>query len=401
MSTKLAQLVKLIKKTADELDVPDAPGVTPAAPAGQGGQGRGRPEEAVPSSTGPVKKMQQALINLAQNVIAETGTSQMAPQPGQAGTSQSQTEAVSRTSFADFITMHYASQSDVPATEFDPNPGKTQMDQKDPSQAKRMNTVMDTMSRIGGEKGEFTADGKWGPRTNTAIKNAYALAFALIQMAADFKFTPTQYNAGNLAQFKPLIPEDPEGNSVITDPTALANAKEITAQVNGINKLFQEVKQHILQNPGYQSYIEGDEDLATVSKPGQGEQGTKIPDEQLVAMSPWMERMFPQGLTVQTYNRGDVVTNFQFGIADLASATAFKAALARATAATQQQVRDTRIKIQLDPNNVLQQINSQLEKKIAEFDQHAKDQATTQKGSKQWLPPEYFAPDAPPPQRQN
>lgn len=212
-----------------------------------------------------VIKMQEELINLARTVTKEIGAPALAAQPGQTPGQppQDQQEAAGRLAFSNFITEHYIRQSNVPAVEYDPDPSKTEMSQKNPSKPTRMNVVMDTMSRIGGPKNEFKSDGIWGPRTNAALRNAYALAFALLKMAHDFKLDPRTYSQADLNKLKELIPlHDKE----ISFTDKVTRAKEIISHLQAIRNLFTEVKNHILQKPIYRSYIEGTQPYATYQK---------------------------------------------------------------------------------------------------------------------------------------
>ena len=262
-------MVALIKKRAQ--DLADPPGVNTSKPkvpnVPQAPEGGTIPVENLPRVQGPspdIIKMQTALTNLARTVTSEIGASALAaPKPGQSQDPEAQKEAAGRLAFSNFITEHYINQSDVPAVEYDPNPAKTQMSEKDPSKAKRMNTVMDTMSRVGGSKNEFKVDGNWGPRTNAALRNSYALGFALLKMATDFHFEPHSYDASELAKLKQLTPLD---NTSISPAEKIKRSKEIVPQLRAITNLFNEVKTHILQKPANRAYIEGTQSYATYQK---------------------------------------------------------------------------------------------------------------------------------------
>ena len=178
--------------------------------------------------------------------------------------------------FNNFITQHYMRQSDVPAVEFNPDPTKTQMSQKDPSRPTQMNVVMDTMSRVGGHTNEFVQDGKWGPRTNAALKNAYALAYGLLQMARDFKYTPRSFDQTQLTQLKDLVP--PQHDQVSFNQEDTERAQQIAPDLRKIRMLFAEVKNHILNKTGYRSYVEGSQPFITYQK---GQAPTSAMIEQL------------------------------------------------------------------------------------------------------------------------
>src|SRR5271166_3051157 len=166
MSNNLKHLKEQIEKYADEFDLPPS---RPSHAAGVGGQLAGQTGMQPPHRGGPAKpggggvpqgnlindviKMQDQLINLANTVVKESGPFNVTPQQQQqtgAPPPGGDQRAMSRTSFADFVAQYYARQSDVPAVEFTPDPTKNKpQDLKNPQQATRMNTLMDTMRRIG------------------------------------------------------------------------------------------------------------------------------------------------------------------------------------------------------------------------------------------------------------
>lgn len=323
--------VDLIKKIAQDLDF--FPGTAPAPRATPSGRGRpaptaggelrdfdapsapsSRPGPNVSSGVPQVKKMQQALIDLAQSVTAQVNVQGMgSDRPQEAN------EASSRDSFNNFITKHLMSGSDVQGKEFDPN-----SKDKNPSQAHRMTTIMNTMSRIGDSKTRAAAiDGKWGPLTNNALRNAYAFAFSMLQMASEFQSPPKSYNQADLAKFRELIPSDEMVTPVIKLDTQSIEAANLLAQhLKAIQSMYAEVKGSVLQNPSYQTYIEGDTPFATYKKTGP-------------AFNPQEKQMYDQLSAGNTqYNKsfnflvhspdGKASMEGHISIADLMSAEAFK-----------------------------------------------------------------------------
>jgi hypothetical protein len=204
--------------------------------------------------------MQQALIDLAQSVTAQVNVQGMG-----SDRPQEASEAASRDSFNNFITKHFMRGGEVQGQEFDPN-----SKEKSPSQANRMTSVMDTMSRIGDSKTRSMAvDGKWGPLTNNALRNAYAFASGMLQLAGSFQSPPKSYNQADLTQLKQLIPPDEMVTPVIKlDTNAIQVASTITQHLRAIQQMYSEIKSDILQNPHYQTYIEGDTPFATYKKSG-------------------------------------------------------------------------------------------------------------------------------------
>ncbi len=346
-STKeLKELVQEIRKLADPFKGSFKPGPAPAtapSPYAPNDPKGGFHTELGTSSmeAASVKAMQAELIRLANSVIEEIGTAQIAPAPGQAGVSNTQTQAASRTSFSDFITKHYARKSDKVPVEFDPSHSKTQMKDKRPSQATRMNVVMDTMRRVGGPKKELHVDGNWGPRTNAALHNAYALAYALISMSTDFGMTPKSYTEAQLTALNPLIPEN---EKEVSGDDKMEVAKEITAHLKSIERLFQEVKVGILQNPQYQSFIEGDDAFATYKKVQ-----SQLTPQQMQSI----KQSFASGFSVPLDQKN--TTSEQFSVDDIMSPDALNKKIA--------DIERTR-KVKLDPYNTLTLINDQIGRQI-------------------------------------
>lgn len=280
---KQALTVSLIKKISQELDEfpgPSVssdkfPGVTRIGPSGtEPGLGefpgviRMGPSGMPPGTVFPpsayalqsIKTMQQALVDLARDVTQQLSVQNIA-QPGrQAG------EAAGRNAFGDFITKNYLANSDVPGVEFNPDANAQYMSQKQPTDPSKLNVVMDTMRRIGNPRaGEFAVDGKWGPRTNAALHNAYAYGFALLKLAGDFHFQPTSYTPENLAAFKGEIPAEYTDFDLARKVDVAPDAAK---QIEAIRKLFSEIKTHILEKPANRAYIEGDRPLHTYKRPG-------------------------------------------------------------------------------------------------------------------------------------
>ena len=207
-----------------------------------------------------IKAMQKDLINLSKEVVSQINVQDVS----KGETDREKGEAASRDSFGNFITKNYLRHSDVPGVEFDPNPKATQISQKTPSTPTRLGVIMDTMHRIGGTisgKSEFATDGKWGPKTQAGVQNAYAFAFALLKLSQDFKLPVKSYTEGNLATLKQLIGQE-DGTEPSTT-TKIDNAPRISIHLQAIEKLFNEIKVGVLEKPEYRAFIEGDQPFAT------------------------------------------------------------------------------------------------------------------------------------------
>lgn len=311
----LQDLVKEINKLAAPPPPPPTGGggtVTTAPPSGGTTHPAifDAPHGSVPIGGGnvAVKSMQQELINLAQAVRAQMKLEDLAHKPGEAVDVRKQQEAVGRGSFGDFITKHYLRTSDVPGTEFDPDPSKQKMEQKKPSDPTRLSVVMDTMERIGNPKGgEFAADGVWGPRTNAALRNAYALAFGLLKLASDFKLPLTAYNGENLVAFKNMLPED---HTSLDAEQKAEVAPELSKHLKAIQRMYQEIKDGILEKPAYRAFIEADKPFVTYQK-----KGPTLNQQQVASL----QKTFANGFPVKYKNEAKVIS-----VNDLLSMNALK-----------------------------------------------------------------------------
>jgi hypothetical protein len=239
------------------------------------------------SGSAPIKAMQKDLINLSKTVTTQINVQDVA----KGETDREKGEAASRDSFGNFITKNYLRDSDVSGVEFDPNPKAVQMNQKKPSTPTRLGVIMDTMHRIGNPKaGEFAIDGKWGPRTQAALQNAYAFGYALLKLAKDFKLPIRSYTDGNLATLKGLIEDDVGGEPATT--AKIDNAPRISIHLQAIERMFNEIKAGVLEKPEYRAYIEGDQPFATYKS---GKPGVQLNQQQIDAIN----KAFANKLQVQ------------------------------------------------------------------------------------------------------
>lgn len=298
----LQQLVQKIKKIAAPPPPPPKGYVHsgPYHPASSGSTGGGTGTGVAGNPI--IKAMQQELINLGQAVTSQIHLE------GLTGDKRQQQETIGRDSFGDFITKNYLRNSDVPGVEFNPDPSKQKMDQKKPSDPTRLSVVMDTMKRIGNPKGgELSADGSWGPRTNAALHNAYAFAFAMLKLANDFGMPVTAYSDQYLEYLKSGIPEEATD---IDEATKIERAPKIAKHLRAIQKLYAEVKKDILEKPAYRAFIEADKPFATYKK--------KVPtltSQQLGSL----QQTFSNGFSVKSKDKSAVI-----GIKDLISMDALK-----------------------------------------------------------------------------
>lgn len=293
-------------------------GTAPAGPRTLPGHG-GRP--AIPANRGggqggyggsvAIIAMQNALQELAKDV-----TSQINLQDVSSGDPRKEQEAKERDAFGVFLTKNYMRNTKVQGVEYDPDPKVTDVSQKRPDDPTRMSVVMDTMNRVGNpKKGEQFADGQWGPRTNAAVRDAFAFASGLFDFVNDVnrfatkKMNITSYNQSELAKLEQYAKTDP---NALTPQQKLAAAPEVTKHVKAIKNMYDEVKNHILQHPAYQQFIEG-----------------SVPFKSYYKVSPQqinlLKKTFPQGIDVAFKDFKSKIT-----IDDLVSLDALKSWMQRA-----------------------------------------------------------------------
>jgi hypothetical protein len=298
-------LVSVIKKMAQ--DKPDDGGLgdvwnaPQAKPTGGGGGGGG---------VTSIIKMQEALQALSHDVTSQINLQQVA-----SGNPEQEKEAKARDAFGVFLTKNYMRNSKVQGVEFDPNPAVTDVSQKRPDDPTRMSVVMDTMYRVGNpQKGERFADGQWGARTNAAVRDAFAFASGLFDFVDDINRFATRkmqiqsYNKESLQNLAGMATI----NNSLTPAQKLQAAPLVTQHVQAIQSMYDEVKNHILEHPAYQQFIEGD-----------------VPFKSYYKVSPQqmslLQKSFPQGIEVTFKNFKSLIK-----IEDLASLDAVKAWMQRA-----------------------------------------------------------------------
>lgn len=242
------------------------PGVPGKPGAGYGGSAPGK--LGVHNS---IRRMQQAMIDLADTVVKDADLEYMHPasknvsKPGMAGADKKK----SKKGFADFMAEQYTSQLD------DAHKGETwakdetkttSKDKKDTSSSiYELDAVMNTMKRIGNPAGgERNPDGFWGFRTDNALKNIMGFAYSLLQLEQDFGLPANNiYTKGNWNALTYLVSgyEVDPGNK---EPVGLSEAErpkramEIYKHIRAITKLYEHVRNLILSHPTYSSYITGD-----------------------------------------------------------------------------------------------------------------------------------------------
>lgn len=189
----------------------------------------------------------------------------------------------SKKPFNDFITEQYMTDSPIKGQEYSTDPNRQKLQDKQPTDLIEMNNVIDGLKRIGSPGtppgSELKADSVWDFRTNNALKNIYAFAYALVNLSKDFGRTNIQsFNDDDLTKMSELIPKEDNPASL---PAAekTAKAKELTALINKLSNFYSYYVEAIAQHPAYVRHIIGEEPLMTI-KPGGGDPIAFTPEEQ-------------------------------------------------------------------------------------------------------------------------
>ena len=195
---KYAELVQEIQKYAEP-----PPQEAAAKPKGHGGPWKPQAGSAG-NFNASVAAMQNEMIALARDVKSaidvEVSTSDAITQKGGAQVASGTTKR-SKRGFMAFFTEYYTSDlpDDLKGNEFSPDAKKTSLKDKQPTKTELydLDIVMDTMSRIGNPQGgEMKPDGFWGFRTDNALRNFCAFAYALLQLKDDFQVPANSYEIG-------------------------------------------------------------------------------------------------------------------------------------------------------------------------------------------------------------
>lgn len=248
-------------------------------PTGGGGASGGRfthRNQQGPASTGggyspavgAIKEMQAAIQDFA-NKVTSYSTDEI-------------TGAVrnERKDFNDFVTEQYLATSDVKGVEWDKDPKAVSQVQKQQRQSEllEMEYVIDGLKRIGGKSNELLKDNVWDFRTNNALRNVYAFAYALVNLSKDFgKPEIKTFNDASLSQMNANIPEE-DNPSKLPPDEKIAKAKALTPLIKSLTKFYDYYVKKIAMNPKYRGYIEGTYDMYQV-KPGGTDPGKMTEEE--------------------------------------------------------------------------------------------------------------------------
>lgn len=211
-----------------------------------------------------VADMQAAMQELARAVIRDSTSATMGLKPKDVITEQAEDPVKkSKKAFNDFVAEQYIGPLDnkLKGVEWAAGEHTTSHSQKKSTQTDvyELDAVMNTLNRIGSEKGEFNADGNWGFRTDNALRNILGFAYALLQLEGDFGLSNNIYTSANWEQFKKILSDyKVDGEKVLLSPEQKsAKAVEITKHLKNITKLYDQFRRQVTARPEFRPFIEG------------------------------------------------------------------------------------------------------------------------------------------------
>lgn len=112
--------------------------------------------------------------------------------------------------------------------------------------------IIDTIKRIGTPGSEKKPDGIWKSKTNNALKNIFALTFAIFKAAGDMNLTLPGLDQETLDEFKSELPNT---YSDVPQNEIADRAKKLTDMIKNMTEVFVAFKNHVLTKPAYAKYI--------------------------------------------------------------------------------------------------------------------------------------------------
>lgn len=116
--------------------------------------------------------------------------------------------------------------------------------------------IIDTIKRIGSPnaKGERVVDGVWQTRTNNALHVVADLVEAVMALSADMSIKLDAYNPGYLNKFRQLVPDS--WNMMKSTEEVNKRAEIITQHLSAMTKMFQQFNNYILNNKSIRQFID-------------------------------------------------------------------------------------------------------------------------------------------------
>lgn len=285
-------LVLQIQKLAQKSTFPASPFATSSKPNAGTYSGGTPAGNAITGGVAEVKKMQDAMVELAAAVMrdAESATMGMKPKD-QVSSPAGDKQKNSKKAFNDFIAEQYVGTLDPSKKGVEWSTDKSVVTYPAKKQTQtdiyELDAVMDVLRRVGKEKSELITDGNWDFRTDNALRNMMGFAHALLQLAGDFGLDNNTYTAKDLKAFQTLLSGYEYDGKKITLSTdeKKKRAPQIATHLKAITKLYHDFRQQVLARPEFRPYIEGDREFEAYSDKGTNKD-VLTPQEQAVTKDP-------------------------------------------------------------------------------------------------------------------
>ena len=169
--------------------------------------------------------------------------------------------------------------------------------------------IIDSIKRVGTPGSENKPDGVWKTRTNNAIKNIYALTYAIFNAAKTMNLTLPNLDEGKLNEFKALVPQkytDVPANEIGD------RAGKLAETINSMSQVFSSFQKFVLENKQYSQYINQQAAFTKYEKRKENKNGNDVldKDEQAIRSS------YTKPIHVQFSNVRDGRLNW-FNLSDL------------------------------------------------------------------------------------
>lgn len=195
----------------------------------------------------PIVAMQQALVNLSKD-MASHNIHDVADRTTDKG------ELVSGSNpFMTFLVTSYLNKAKTSGKQLVNTDLKQPVRMDTAKENDNLKGVLNTINRIGTPGTEQRPDGVWGPRTNNALKQIYALAYAMMELKKDMGLTVEGYSDSDLEELHSLVPDDI--NTVKNINEKVSKALGITKNLNKLRGLYDNFRETVLNDPNYRAHI--------------------------------------------------------------------------------------------------------------------------------------------------
>ncbi len=127
--------------------------------------------------------------------------------------------------------------------------------------------VLGSLAHIGAPGAPSKPDGAWGERTNNALLQAYALAYALMQVQRDMDKHIDVYKDSDLAELHANTPQDPAALKVLNFNEKVKRAGILAINIAKLRNLYDTFRHNVLDDPNYAAHIVQEKALFTQKAP--------------------------------------------------------------------------------------------------------------------------------------